>query len=477
MAEHLEAVAYGDIRKLLINIPPRFAKTALCSVAFPAWIWLQDQDIDYPLLGPRVRFMSLSYSLDLVREQISVPSARLIKSDWYQNKWGDKVQLAADQAAKGKFDTTAGGTRMFGSFGGSVLGRGADIKILDDPHNTRETESDLIREGTIREYDEVLASRVTSPKTSAEIIVMQRLHNQDLSGHLLEKYPDIVHLCLPAEYDSTRRCHTVIGWEDPREKDGELLWPEQWDSKTLAPFKSNSYVWAGQYQQIPSPRGGGIIKRDWWKLYPEGGERCDQNGKPLVPLTFPKFDYIIAYADTAFTTKEENDQSALTVWGVYTDEVRSPQIMLMDAWADRLEFNDLLNKIVATCRKRKVDRLIVEGKANGKSIIQEIRRKVAREDFAIEEGTAVGDKVARVHSIQHMLETGMVHAPDRTWAEAVISQCETFPRGALKDLVDTVSGALKHLRDRGFAKFRDEHEDDERDRATIRKPARLPYDV
>lgn len=469
ICEHLESVTYGDITRLLINVPPGMMKSLLTNVFWSAWTW-------GPMGDPSMRFIGAAHSQALsIRD--SMRMRRLIQSDWYQRLWPE-VKLTGDQNAKTKFENTATGWRLSVA-AGSITGERADVVVLDDPLSVEGAASEAVRASTTEWFLEAVPTRLNNPDSSAIVVIMQRLHEEDTSGVIISKNLGYEHLMLPMRFDPDRKCTTSIGFEDPRTKPGELLFPERFPASVVRKYEHDmgSYAFAGQMQQSPTPRGGGIIKRDWWKLYPEGGERLDINGKPIVPLTFPKFDYIIAYADTAYTTKEENDQSALTVWGVYTDEVRSPQIMLMDAWAERLEFNDLLNKIVATCRKRKVDRLIVEGKASGKSILQEIRRKVAREDFAIEEGAASGDKVARVHSVQHILETGMVHAPDRAWAELVIAQCATFPRAKHDDLVDTVSGALKHLRDRGFAKFRDEHDDDERDRATIRKPARLPYDV
>lgn len=142
IAEHLEAIAYGHIRKLLVNVPPRHSKTLIVSVAYPAWLWCQEPDPDYPLLGPQAKFLCLSYSDQLAMDNATL-ARRLINSDWYRKRWGNRVLIAGDQDAKNKFDTAAGGTRISASFGGSVLGRGGDIKIIDDPHKVDEANQRL----------------------------------------------------------------------------------------------------------------------------------------------------------------------------------------------------------------------------------------------------------------------------------------------------------------------------------------------
>ncbi len=170
------------------------------------------------------------------------------------------------------FAPTAGGSRISTGIPES-LGKGGAIRIIDDPHKTDEVESETVRAGVIRAYDEVWRTRSNDPIHGAEVVVMQRLAEGDLSGHLLAER-DVVHLCLPVEYESVRHCHTVIGFDDPRKLDGDLLWPERFDPKWVAKQKSlvGPHGWAGQYQQIPTARGGGIVLREWWKPWPPVGE-------------------------------------------------------------------------------------------------------------------------------------------------------------------------------------------------------------
>lgn len=478
IAEHLEAVSRGEIRKLLINVPPRHSKTLITSVAWPAWLWAQKPDPECPLMGPQVKFLCLSYGDQLAMDNATT-ARRLIASDWFQERWGSRVQIMTDQDAKNKFDSSAGGTRISAAIGAGILGRGGDIKILDDPHKSDEGNSEIARNKVIDRYKGTLKSRMTDPKTTAEVIIMQRLHESDLSGYVLETDPDFVHLNLPAEYDTGRHCQTSIGWEDPRTDQGELLWPARFGPAELAPFKRDPYEWAGMWQQTPSPRGGGILKREWWQLWDgEVAQRYgldwDDNGRK----EFPDFDIMIAFLDTAYTSKTENDYSALTVWGAWRDRQRNRKFMLVNAWQERLEFHDLVTKVGATSRKYRIDKLLIENKAAGISVGQEIQRLYGREEFGVELVDPKNqDKVSRAHSIVHLFSEGMVWAPETKWSDMVIDQCSSFPRGSHDDLVDTVTGALRWLRDAGIAERNEEAMGLLEDSARYRRPAEPIYDV
>lgn len=488
ICEHLEAVAEGRIRKLLVNVPPRHSKTLLCSVLWPCWIWAQEPDADFPLIGPQAKFLCLSYAEKVVFDS-AITARRLLESDWYQSRWGDHVRITTDQAAKEKFDTTAGGSRISAPMGGQVLGRGGNIRIIDDPNKADDANYPNQLEATIRTYEETLRSRITDPRITATVTIMQRLSDLDLSGHLLETEPDTVHLYLPEEYDSRRHCVTVLGlddqgdevtWQDPRTIDGQLLWPERFDEDYLRPFRLNAYVWSGQYQQSPAPRGGGIFKREWWQVYPPEGEQFHPvTNKPLKTLNLPPMDHIIASLDTAMTTKEENDFSALTVIGVWRNEYDLPKLMLLDAWQARLEFRQLVDRVIFSCMENRVDRLLIEAKVNGFSVAQEIGRLLIGKEFAVSIVPVKGDIVARAHAVSHLLETGLVYAPDRKWADLVIDNMAVLPKGAHDDLASSMIQGLKHLRDTGFALLRDERESDLARRHSLRasKPARLPYAI
>src|SRR5262249_32450832 len=236
ICEHLEAITRGEIRNLIINVPPRHMKSLLVSVFWPAWEWIRK---------PHLRYLCSSYAQGLsVRD--SLKCRRLVESPWYQARWGDRFKLTSDQNTKLRFDNDRSGYRLSTSVGGAVTGEGGDRILVDDPHNVSEAESDAVRESTTNWFDVAMSTRVNDPRTAAKVIVMHRCHQRDLSGHLLEQ-GGWDHLCLPAEYEATERV-TSINWSDPRIEIGELLWPERFGAGEIASLKTSlgSYGAAGQ---------------------------------------------------------------------------------------------------------------------------------------------------------------------------------------------------------------------------------------
>jgi predicted phage terminase large subunit-like protein len=372
----------------------------------------------------------------------------------------------SDQNTKTRFDNNQGGSRLSTSVGSSLTGEGGNIIVVDDPNAAQEAFSEATIASTIEWWDGALSTRLNNAKTGAFVVIQQRLGEEDLTGHILSKdRGDWTHLCLPMRYEPERSFHTVIGWKDPRVEAGELLWPERFGEpevksleREMGPYKS-----AGQLQQRPEPAGGGVIKREWWQLW----ER----------EKFPPLDYVMASLDTAYTTKTENDYSAMTVFGVFSDSYsrnamanrvigrdeetvsvirriaaeEQPRVMMMFAWQERLELHELVLKVSETMKEYKIDKILIENKAAGISVAQEIRRLFAHEDFSVQlVDPKSQDKLSRLYSVQHLFAEGLIYAPDRTWADQVITQVSTFPKGKHDDLVDTVSMALRHLREIGL---------------------------
>lgn len=472
MCEHLQACCDGYIPNLLINVPPRFSKSTLCGVMFPAWVWAQRERTQ--LSGPGVQFLHAGYAMNLALQD-SVKCRALINSDWYQKRWGSRFKLVGDQNTKTRFQNDQQGIRNTTSVGGSTTGLGGNYLIGDDLNNSSEANSEAIIESTINWWDTAWYNRLNDSRNGCRIVIAQRLSEMDISGHVLEQNIGAwTHLLLPMRYEPDRSFITTlipaeytedniaVTWKDERTVPGELLWEERFGEeqvrqleKTLGPSAT-----AGQLQQRPSPAGGGIIKRDWWKLWPEGD--------------LPACEYILASLDTAYTIKTENDYSAISVWGVFTgrsdsqttrqvyssghsigvdegDNNDTPKVMLMFAWQERLPLHELVLKVAATCKKLKVDKLLIENKAAGHSVAQEIRRLYGHEEFGVQlyDPKSV-DKVSRLYSVQHLFAEGMVYAPDRAWADMVITQVENFPKGKHDDIVDTVAQALRHMRDIGL---------------------------
>ena len=461
---HLEAITDGVLNddgtfynRLLVNIPPGTMKSLLIGVFWPAWEW-------GPRNMPHMRYVCASHSLDLaIRDSLRM--RRLVTDSWYQEHWGDRVKITGDQNAKAKFETTATGFRQACAFTG-ITGYRGDRVIVDDPHSVDDANSDAKRETVTNLFKEAVTSRLNNPDRSAIVVVMQRLHEADVSGVILDNDMGYDHIMLPMRFDPNRACVTRLGYADPREIDGELLFEDRFplhvverDEAAMGP-----YATAGQYAQSPEPRGGGIVKDSWWKLW----------DKP----EYPGIEYIVASLDTAYTTKSENDPSALTIWGVFsasgeqastrmvdrygrTIEMASAgqsealgataKVMMMYAWQGKLEIGELVVKVEEICTRMRVDLLLIENKAAGHSVAQELRRVFNSCNFAVQMyDPKTLDKVARLYSIQHIFSEGMVYAPNKDWAEMVIRQTSSFPRGAHDDLVDTVSMGLKHLRDVGM---------------------------
>lgn len=430
-------------------------KSLLVNVFWPSWEW-------GPRNMPHLRYVCTSHSQNLaVRD--SVKMRRLVASDWYQKRWGDRVTLTGDQNAKTKFENIKTGFREAVAFE-SMTGVRGDRVIIDDPHSVDSALSDAMRQSTIDTFLEAVPSRLNNPDKSAIIVIMQRLHQEDVSGVILDKQLGYDHIMLPMRFDPGRAAPTMLGYEDPRTEEGELLFPTRFpkevvdrDERVMGP-----YATAGQFQQSPEPRGGGVIKREWWQLW-EG-------------QSYPQFDYVVASIDTAYTTKTENDASAMTVWGVWSGgdqvaqvtrsvsrETEMPQIlerqytqdhpkaMLMYAWNERLELHELALKIQETMTNYGVDKLLIESKATGLSVAQELRRMFGYDDFMVQMvDPKTNDKLTRLYSVQHIFAEGLIHAPDRTWADMVINQVAQFPRSKHDDLVDSTSMAVRFLRESGL---------------------------
>jgi hypothetical protein len=232
-------------------------KSLLVSVLWPAWEWIN---------WPERRWLYSSYGAQLsIRD--SIKCRRLVESPWYRQRWADRFSLTSDQNTKGRFDNNRSGYRLSTSVNGAATGEGGDRIVCDDPHNVQEAESDAVRKATLDWWDVVMSTRVNDPRTSAKVVVMQRCHQQDLAGHLTEQ-GGWEHLVLPAEYEGPTRT-TTIGFADPRQEHGELLWPERFGPKEIEELKVSlgSYAAAGQLQQRPSPSGGGLFKRHWFRYW------------------------------------------------------------------------------------------------------------------------------------------------------------------------------------------------------------------
>lgn len=471
IVQHLEAVSFGEIKRLLINVPPGFMKSLCTNVFWPAWEW-------GPLNRPHLRYVTFSYSASLTNRD-NERFRDLIIHDSYQKLWGSRVKPIKIGAIK--ISNTKHGWKLASSVGGVGTGERGDRIILDDPHNIKEAESEIVRADTVRWFRESMSDRLNSMEHGTIVIIMQRAHEDDVSGSILELGLPYTHLMIPMEYEFDRQTDedgepraTDIGWTDPRyepagESDGAIAWPERFPPGTIADLKAakGPYAWASQYAQSPAPRGGGIFQREWWQLW----ESAD--GK------FPVFEYLLASLDSAFTEKEENDPSGLTVWGIFRDAEQRRRVMLVHAWRRHLQFSGpkiptkngetkdaykfrtqakwgLVEWVADTCRRFKVDKLLIEAKASGMSAGQELQNRHGDEGWAIQLCPVVGDKVSRALAAQSTFSQLMVYAPARDWSQMVIDEMAVFPKGRYKDLTDSTTQAIKYMRDVGLLKTDEE---------------------
>lgn len=258
ISEYLTAVTQGQILRLLINMPPRYMKSISVSVMWPTWSWID---------RPSSRWIFASYSQSLSTKH-SVDRRTIIQSDWYRSHWGDLYNLTSDQNVKTEYQNDKRGVMVATSVGGTATGKGGDFIIVDDPHNPKEAQSDIQREAAITFFDQTLSTRLDNKKTGAIVVVMQRLHERDLSGHILER-GGYEHLCLPAEAEKRTVIRMPVSLKEIIREERGLLWPEREGPQEIAGQKISlgSYGYAGQYQQRPSPAEGGILKRYWWRFW------------------------------------------------------------------------------------------------------------------------------------------------------------------------------------------------------------------
>jgi predicted phage terminase large subunit-like protein len=433
ICEHLEAVAKGDIRRLLINIPPRHMKSLAVSVAFPAWVWAQDGGKS-PLTGPHVRFLFASYAQTLAIRD-SVKCRRLIESPWYQQNWGGRFRLTDDQNTKIRFENDHQGMRLATSVDGALTGEGGDIIVVDDPHNVTEAESEAVREAALSWWDEAMSTRLNDPRTGAYIAIMQRVHERDLSGHILAReHEDWTHLCLPARYEPD---HPHVYGRDHRKAPGELLWPERLGEPEVRKLEQSlgSYGAAGQLQQRPAPREGGMFKRRWF---------------PIVPAAPAMVASRVRKWDLAGTIANGTNDPDWTV-GLLMSRDEDGVFYIEDVVRFRDTPAEVEKTIVATASQDAA--IFLKGRVRiglnedpgqaGKAQITYLVRKLAGHRVEFERET--GAKDIRATPLAAQAEAGNVRVVAGPWNEAFFRELEVFPMAAHDDQVDAASGAFNLL--------------------------------
>lgn len=433
ICDHLQAVSDGEIRNLLINIPPRSMKSLTISVFWPVWTWINN---------PSVRWLFSSYALSLAIRD-AVKSRRIIQSPWFQDRWGDNFRLSGDQNAKQRYDNNHEGYRIAASVGGSITGEGGDFIVVDDPHNVAEVESDVVRNNAIVWWDEVMSTRLNDPETGAKIIIMQRSHQYDLAGHVLEK-GGYEHLMLPMEFEVGRRCATSIGFVDPRKKEGELLTPTRIGRAALDDLKTSlgAYGTAGQLQQRPSAREGNLFKIDnlnvvtripeknvkkRWRSWDKAG--TDGGGKFTVGLRMGKYRKSRPNGTFDENNKERKSKYFIddVIRGQWSSGKRE-QVMLTTANADSKSVWIIIEQ---------------EPGSGGKESAEASAKNLVGRHVECERPT--GDKEARADAYSVSVENGEVDILRADWTHELIEEMKHFPQSKFKDQVDAGSAAFNRL--------------------------------
>lgn len=447
---HLEAISLGELLRLIINIPPGFMKSLLVAVFWPAWVWTHT---------PTWRVLFTSYDMGLSTRD-SVRCRDVISSDWYQETFRPDWELKGDQNVKSHFENTAGGLRQALTL--SVTGKGTgfrgDCVVADDPHNVKEFPSDEELAGVQFVWDKRMSSRLNDPRKGARVVIHHRTHENDLTGHLAKKKEKPYTLLrLPTEYDPGEKCITPWG-EDPRTEPGELLFPELFPAAVVAEAKDDlgEYDFAGQHNQNPSPRGGGIIKQHWFRFwYPANVDRPKRYMTKLEDgavywheqVELPtRWDAQLQSWDMTFKEKSKNpkkkpDYVVGQMWGT----IRK-QRFLLDQIRGRMSFTmavDAVRQLSATWPQSELK--LIEDAANGPAIENELETEIGGFELV----TPAGGKAVRAHSASHTIRAGYVYLPHPDvfpWVRALLHEVCAFPRVANDDQVDALSQLLNYTR-------------------------------
>jgi predicted phage terminase large subunit-like protein len=429
MAKKFEAIAKGEMKRVIINMPPRHTKSEFASYLLPSW---------FLGLHPTKKIIQCSNTADLA-VGFGRKVRNLVDSEQYATVFPG-VSLRQDSKAAGRWATNKNGEYFAIGVGGTVTGKGADLLIIDDPHSEQEA---ALAAGNPEIYQKVYEWYTSGPRQrlqpgGAIVIVMTRWGEADLTGRVLqdamkrEKGEEWELIELPAIMPS-----------------GNPLWPEFWSIDELEALKEELPVakWNAQYQQKPTGEEGALVKREWWKIW--------EKDRP------PSCEYVIQSWDTAFTKSERSDFSACTVWGVFylNEDPKDVNVILLEAYQERLEFPELKEKAFEMYNTWEPDTCIIEAKAAGSPLIFELRRM----GVPVQEYTPVrgNDKFVRINSVTDLFRSGKVWAPDTRWAHELIEQMAAFPNAAHDDLVDSSTQALIRFRQGGFLRLNTDEEEDQ----------------
>ena len=429
IADKLERIANGELKRLIINMPPRHTKSEFASFLFPAWMIGKN---------PNMKIIQATHTTELA-VNFGRKTKNLIEREDYQEIF--KTRLAADSKASGRWDTDRGGMYYAVGVGSNLAGRGGDLIIIDDPHSEQTAMSN---NGFDDAYDWYTGGpRQRLQPGGAIILVMTRWSEKDLTGQLIR---------------AQSKDPTADQWEVVElpaiMPSGKACWEEYWTKEDLLTVKASipPSKWNAQYQQHPTGEESSILKREWWNRWEK--------------KSIPSLEYVIQSYDTAFSKRETADFSAITTWGVFRpNEADQPNLILLDSKKGRWDFPELKEVALECYKFWEPETVIIEAKASGTPLTHELRSMgIPVVNFTPSRGS---DKLSRVHSISPLFESGMIWAPDEKFADELIEECASFPNGEYDDLVDSTTQALMRYRQGNFVQL---PSDDWEDRSTTVRP-------
>ena len=436
ICEHLEAVTNGEIKNLIINVPPGMMKSLLVSVMWPSWDWIKH---------PHRRYLTAAYAQPLATRD-ALKTRRLLQSEWYQERWGDRFRLLIDQNQKTRYENNKAGFRVALSVGGAVTGERGDVRILDDPQNADGIKSEVSRESTLEWIKTVWPTRKMS-MASTEVVIMQRLHQQDVTGYLLSEKLGYEHLSFPMRFEGVA-CVTSLGTADPRTEPNELLCPARYDEKEVADLEKRLGDDApGQLQQRPTSAAGGVFKKTWWDIE-TGRNRYALEDELIRNKVIARW----LMFDTAFKDKATNDPSACTVWELWPDY----RLAVRSMWEERLDSAFLPGKIEELAKRWNFDgklrAVVIEDKGSGITSIQTLRMSApAWLADMIVEFTPTGTKEYRARLASVWCEKNCVMLPWSgpewypSFLDPEVGQLWMFPNATHDDMVDTFTMGILYL--------------------------------
>lgn len=509
LCDTLMAITDGHLIRVNINVVPGSMKSSLLNVLWPAWEW-------GPQNMPWIRYLSASYSTG-IPERDNIRFARVINDAVYQKCWGDRVSLVREGAEVVENSKT--GWKRVTSTGGGTTGWRGDRLLLDDVNNPNNVESEEVRASTNKWVREIMPDRLNDMAASAIINIQQRTHEDDATGTLIKHGQGYEFISIPMEFDPLRIQPVVLRrdedgnptqvWTDPRalDKNGEILpglftnargeakvrigspmakaegtlcWPERFSADVVQKLQAEKgqYAWDSQYNQIPGVRGGAIVRKEWWRLW-----QADE---------YPELGTVLVMLDTAIEEGTQNDYNGCLALGAFEGEAGEPLLLLLEAWRARMPLAELVERVAQTCKRRKADYLLVEHKTRGRDVHDEIVRLYQDATWLTVLVKVELSKVARLKAVEHLFsgdyrkdpktgieswDGGIVYAPDKDWADDVISEVASFPYGAHDDWTDCMSMGLGWVRKNGVIVRKVEYDLQEIERKKYRKPLKVPYAI